>query len=321
MVEKDLPDRGRSAAGKLVMVVLLVLAVAGSARAQGVPTGQYRLVYKFRPGQENQYLLTQSTAVTSQMPNGTGGSVPTRTETRTKLWILMKVLRVTQDGSAEIEQKLANYRKDIPIGRQKLVVTANERGIVKTLDGKIFINELPGIGAILGDMTDAMHERLFVRGVRLTISPAGEQKALSTANADGGQVGIEALSGVNEGLSLVFPDKPLTVGDSWSDEKSVQLPQGSLKANVKTTLLAVERVDGKPYARISRTLTSTVENEQAESGSTSSVSVTGTFTYLFAIDGGYIEQADYDIVQTSTLPDLGASVRSKARGKIERRKL
>ena len=319
MVEKDLPDRGRGAAGKLLMVVLLVLAVAGSARAQGVPTGQYRLVYKFRPGQENQYLLTQSTAVTSQMPNGTGGSVPTRTETRTKLWILMKVLRVTQDGSVEIEQKLANYRKDIPIGRQKLVVTANERGIVKTLDGNIFINELPGIGAILGDMTDAMHERLFVRGVRLAMSPAGEQKALSTANADGGQVGIEALGGVNEGLSLVFPDKPLTVGDSWSDEKSVQLPQGSLKANVKTTLLAVERVDGKPYARIRRTLTSTVENEQAESGSTSSV--TGTFTYLFAIDGGYIEQADYDIVQTSTLPDLGASARSKVRGKIERRKL
>jgi len=321
MVEKDLLPCGRSAAGTLLVFFLLVWAAVGQAYTQEVPTGKYRLVYKFKPGQENQYLLTQSTTVTSRMSIGTGGSVPTRTETRTKLWILMKVLRVTQDGSAEIEQKLANYRKDIPVGRQKLVVIVNEGGITQLLDDRIVVGELPGVDTNLLDVTDATHERLFVSGVRLSMLPTGEQNTLSSTNADNGQVGLDTLSCVSEGFTPVFPDKPLTVGDSWSDEELVPLLKGSLKASVETTLVAVERVGGRPYARISKTLVSTVENDQADSGAKSSASVTGTFTYLFAIDEGRIEQVDYDIVQTMPLPDMDVSMRSKVRGTVERGKL
>ena len=319
MAGRNLLDSGRNAVGTLVAAVLLVLAAWGSADAQEVPTGQYKLAYKFRRGQESQYLLTQSTTVSSHMPDSRGGGLPTRTETRTKLWILTRVIRVADDGSAEIEQKLANYRKEIPIGRQKLIVTANERGITKTLDGRIVVEGPPGIGSMLGDMTDEMHEPLFVRGVRLSVSSTGEQKARSNANANGGQTGFETLSEVRTGLSLTLPDKPLTVGDSWSDETSLPLPQGNLEVSAKAVLQAVERVDGRPYARISRTLVSTVEDDQAESDAKLSTSVTGTFTYLFDINEGYIEQVDYDIVQTSSLPGQGGSVRAKVRGKIERR--
>jgi len=321
MVKRDLLLRGRSAAGKLLVFCLLVWAVGGHACGQEVPTGKYRLVYKFEPGQERQYLLTQSTAITSRVPTGVGGSMPMRTETRTKLWILMKVLQVTQDGSAEIEQKLANYRKSIPVGRQKLVVTANEQGITQTIDGRIVVQKLPGVDTNLLDLTDAMHERLFVSGVRLSMLPTGEQNMVSSTNADNGQVGIDTLSSVSKSLNPVFPDKLLTVGDSWSNEELVPLPQHSLKANVRTVLLAVERVDGRPYARISKTLAPTVENDQADSGTKSLGSLTGTFTYLFDIDEGYIEQVDYDIVQRSPLPDMDGSMRFKVRGKIELGKL
>jgi len=300
-----------------LMAVVMVFAASGAvmAQVQDVPTGQYRLVYF-------QYLCTQNTTSSVSMPQGGRGSGgQMRTESSTKVWILSEVVRVAEDGSGETEQKLANYRMYTTLGGTKLTVTATERGITTTLDGRIVANEAAGVGETMQVMTEDVHRQLFVEGVRILISPTGEQHVLSPAKSGTAIAAIDMLSTMGGDIGLIFPEKLVVVGDSWTTERSVKVPPaGELKMEVSNTLKSVESIDGTRYARVDQKLEMSGDAEsKSEMGE---VSVEGTIEYLFAVDKGYIQQVEFDLVQQIAPPGKGGgSVRSKVRGRIEKRTL
>ncbi len=321
MIENKTSKRARVSVGvQAAIVILTVVLVAAPAWAQSVPSGRYHLAYKFTPGQELQYLLTQNTSISMSMSaQDMGGPLHTRTETRTKMWLLSEVLHVAEDGSAEVRQKLANLRMDIPFGPSKVVITANERGVTTTVDGRIVVDDMSGVGSISGSIPDAMHEQLFVQGVRVKLMPTGEATVLSDMEQTWDNAGLAMFSSVGS-ADLVFPDRPLTVGDSWTNSESVPLPQGELNIEASNTLEAVESVSGVRLARIAQKLDMS-EAAEAVSGASFPGTMTATAKYWFAIDKGYMEKTEYDIVLRVEPPGEGGSMRIRVRGKIERSKL
>jgi len=293
------------------------LSMDATAELQLMPMGRYKLAYKFEPGQTMEYLITQTTSSTVSIPPQKGqsyGARESRTESQAKVWVISKVVRVTENGSAHILRKFANYQMDTKLGKQDLVVTATERGITKTLDGRMVVGEQPGGEEIPGMLTEDIHRRLFVKGLQIAVSTTGEEKPVPGSASARFDSGLDLMGLMGGALSLVFPERQMTVGSTWITEHLIELPDGNLKIEKKNLLEAVESVEGTRYARVNQALASQTENT-SEAGN---ISVEGNVVYSFALDEGYLRQADFSIVQQVKLPGRGGSIRSKIRGKVEK---
>jgi hypothetical protein len=297
-------------AGSLAAVI--VAAACGPAIAADdsrLPMGSNLLVHKFETGQKVQHMLSMETG---QFPN----------VRKTKTWIFSTVLSKNEDGSAVILKKLSNYQMKVELERKDaaraglspgmFIETANETGVTITQADRV--NFERGIGAI----SDSLHEFLFVEGARVVVQPTGETSTPVgiLALPQNERAAVDALIGT--ALGIVFPKVPLSVGGSWTYEQRINSAAESVVLASKCTLTSIDAVKGKRYARIECERSGEAKRD-ASKPTEPHKTIKVNCRISFDIDGGFVQEADFKIVEREEKAGGGQSTSNEVRGTLEKK--
>lgn len=131
-------------------------------------------------------------------------------------------------------------------------------------------------------------------------SPQGKVSNLKfsgdAANIFGGPFDAVTNQMQDPGQGLLFPDRELSIGDSWNAKQTMQVGQGSpFTITAKYTLLGTEVVNGKTYLKIQCDITASTPGIAMHAGQQTqglnmsmSMSLTGTAVTLFDGQAGQI---------------------------------
>ncbi|MFO0956553.1 MAG: DUF6263 family protein, partial [Isosphaeraceae bacterium] len=223
---------------KLALALLLIAGAAAPARsmAQEAP-----LRWKLRQGQELKYVQKQQTISTA---NANGQPIDNKMEqVFHSTW---KVKSLQADGSAEMTQSFdrVQFSMESPIGNTSF--DTNEKAA--KVDGP------------LAGMADAFRS-IIGKDVTLMMAANGEIKKVTIPDSvtEGMQkVGVgpdgkpilsaEMLKGIIEQSGVPLPSKPLKPGDSFTVERDVPSPIGSMHVVTAYTFKGPEK-SGSPIER------------------------------------------------------------------------
>lgn len=218
---------------------VLVVSLAVTAIAEDRP-----LVWKFQPGDEHHYRMTQD----MQMEMALGlGQRKVNTGVQQLMDMTWKVDRIDDQGLAKVVQSVDRVRMNMQAPGQ-----AEMKYDTKSKEAPT------GFGAMLDPLFKAMTENSFT----LNMSPRGElsemelPEAFSNAlkNVPGAAMMGEMFT--DEGFlsmmqksSLVLPEpKDLTVGHEWSTTSEMKNPQiGTISSTITYRYLGPRDVEGKEF--------------------------------------------------------------------------
>lgn len=220
------------------VVSLVALLPAGSIARAAEP-----LRWKFNVGDKLNYAVTQD--MTMNMSAGTAGQISTTM--KQSMDMTWSVKAVNDSGDAEVGQSIDRVKlsMSMPTGQNMEYDSSSD--------------EAPGgMAAMIAPMYDAMTEGEF----SFTISPRGEisdvkippevmeaLKKTPGASMMGDMASAEGFQQMIMQGSLVFPEKPLEPGDSWSSTATMNNPAAG-KQTVETTYTyeGTKDVDGVTMA-------------------------------------------------------------------------
>ena len=186
------------------------------------------LEWKFTPGETVNLEMSQSIA----MKMDVAGRAMNNT-TETKSWMSWKCVEVDSDGIATIESTVDRMKMELqtPLGPMKFD-TADEEdspqsaalaGQIRPIVGKVSTQQMNPSGKI----------------VEATLP---EEVKDMTSRAMGSSDMLKTLS---TNASLTFPEEPLKVGDTWSENMEVPSPVGQMKLTRTHTYKGPVTVDGR----------------------------------------------------------------------------
>ena len=223
-----------------VLALTLIAGLTGIASAQPV-----RLRYKWTKGEELRYRVTQQTTATvSGLPNGMGNL---NLETTMVQVIRSLVKDVAADGSVTVEQVYESIRMDFSSPTAKMTfdsankdATADPNPMIAPLGamvGESFVIVISPTGVVLKvEGVDRLMEKVFKSSPQsptLTAAMQGMRNAFSDESMK------QMLS---QGFAR-FPDRAVTVGESWRGESTMNAPL--LGKATTTTTSTLTGVDGQ----------------------------------------------------------------------------
>jgi hypothetical protein len=229
-------------------VACLITAVVGVAAAHGQPT---RLQYKWVKGDETRYRLVQTTnSKVSGIPDQPEAAID---QVVTQV-IKQTVESVAADGTVILRQTFESADMDMkapgvpgfdgPQGAgASQMATAN--ATMKALVGETILVSISATGLVT--KVEGMSRILDKMAATM---PAGTEQQQTRA-ALTAMMGDEQMRKTMERNFAVFPDRPLSPGESWSRDMEVTLPMvGTLTATTTSTFKGVEPINGSPMARV-----------------------------------------------------------------------
>jgi len=221
-----------------VLALTLIAGLTGIASAQPV-----MLRYKWTKGEEVKYRVTQQTTATvSGLPNGMGNM---NIETTMAQVIRSVVKDVAADGAVTVEQVYESIRMDInsPMARVTFDSANSDaaadvnpmNATFRAIVGESFVIVVSPTGVVLKvEGVDRLMEKVFKtvpQGPAFTAAMQGMRNALSDESMK------QTLS---QGFAR-FPDRGVTVGESWSGESTMINPfLGKATTTTTSTLAGVE---------------------------------------------------------------------------------
>ena len=156
----------------------------------------------------------------------------------------------------------------------------------------------------------------------MTVSPSGK---VSTPQGIAGLSQTErtfADSLAGDDLGVIFPEKPIRVGESWSYKHQVNTLQGPFTLDTKCKLASIETKGGARYARIDCERNATIlgdhaGNRKKRNEPQNTLKIKSTIA--FAIDQGFLQEVEFEIVQIADGAGKGPSVEIKISGKLEKK--
>jgi hypothetical protein len=204
----------------------LAAVAAAAALAAGAPAAagdKVALKYIFRAGELQTYeFLQDTTTKTSMGLTAAGKAVSTTAMTMT-----YAVKSTRKDGAGAVEARMAKVDMD-------------GEGLAGA--------DLPAIAA-------GMKKIWF----EMTVLPTGKFEDVKPHDVPAGmEAMVDSIEATMRG-TVVFPDKPVGVGDKWKDEQEIPLPLGpagklSLKLLIGYSLRAFKPIDGRKHAIIDATM-------------------------------------------------------------------
>ncbi len=297
-------------------VVVFTACLAHALDSSDLITGTHRLAYKFTAGEEIQHLLTmeRETALTLPSRNGRKGK-NTHSIINIKTWVLTKVLSVNDDGSAVVRKKLSTYQMERQSGgpNTKYVETANTNKVTVTFGGKIVPTEqMPGM------ISEPLHDLLFVEGVKMTVKPTGKATVPAGIASLSQSEKAVADSLLGDIIGVVFPDKPISVGESWSYKQPVNTSMGEFQMESKCKLLSIKTIGRGRYANIECRRTATMAGNSGKSSRpVATLSIKSKIA--FEIEKGFIDDVEFEIVENVDGAGKGVSKKVTSRGKLQQR--
>jgi hypothetical protein len=215
------------------------------------------------------------------------------------LSVVQKVVEVLPDGSGRLETTIPHVQVDVTIGQDKASFTF--------ADGKLrwFAN---GKEAAPPDETALRNLPLLMAPVVVTVAPNGRTTGLSLADPQLLSQLSQALPGLDLSKTVpadapVFPDTPVSVGESWR-QNTQYLPLGPqmpVTVSISRTLDSYTEQAGMGVAKISSFADARVQGtgELAAPGgfgvSVPELRQTITSTEFFNATKGQLLRGDYDI--------------------------
>lgn len=195
------------------------------------------LVWKWAEGDSTRYLMTQTMRMT--MDAGPAGQVTS--EMRQDMVMNWRCVGLTDEGNYQIEQ--ATER----------IVMSNKTSMGQGFSYDTAADGNPeGMATLVAPVFDAMVENPFT----VVMKPSGEfldvilsdPLARALDNLPGGGTSADMVVQMAKQSSLQFPDHPLAVGDSWTNEASVESPQtGQMKVLTTFVYNGSTELEGTTY--------------------------------------------------------------------------
>lgn len=197
-----------------------------------------------------------------------------------------------------------------PVGRMTTSMHSDLETVSVRPDGSAVLrNHVTNVDMSGGVITPAMSRQVRQGMEGMTIEMT--QDTRGSVVTQGEVTGVSAqmrpmVSGVTqsmEQLAVQFPENPLRVGESWTQQRSTHVPLGplgTLDMNVNTTytLRAVRRVRGARQADIGVATTVTMERPLVIRGVSITGSGDGTGTMVFDVDAGLSRSATTHLTMT-----------------------
>ncbi|QDT01135.1 DUF6263 family protein [Adhaeretor mobilis] len=227
----------------ILFALLVSMPTHAAAQATATAAPPATFVWKFTPGDEHHYEMTQDMNMSMDM--GQAGKMDT--SIGTFIDTTWKVEGLDEKGNAVVEQKINRMKMDIkgPGGQNIAVDSADEK-------------EPEGFGAQLAPLVKALTSSAF----KVTMTPQGKitevdvpEELLKKMQESPGAAmmgdlaskkGFEQL--IRQG-SLYFPEGELKEGQNWSNKVENKNPMFG-KQTIETTYTyeGSKEVDGKQYA-------------------------------------------------------------------------
>jgi hypothetical protein len=178
---------------------------------------KFTLRNEFQPGSTFWWLQTQDMSQTMQM-----GDKPMATAVKSQVWMEGKVAEV-KDGVATIEQRYARIK------------AFSDSPMMKVDYDSDVPDSKPGPMRALAQLVDkTVKARVDTRGkVHDVTAPEDVEDALAT-------VGTSLKQGFEQ-ASVAWPEQPVAIGDTWTNEMDFPMAQmGTMKAVITNKLVAVK---------------------------------------------------------------------------------
>lgn len=221
----------------LLTVVWFSLAVSASS-------AQTTLRWKFQEGQKFKQVVQQDMKMAMKV-----GERDITTQMKQTMDVIWTVGQVDADGVSTVEQQFTHMRMkmDAPGGIGFEFDSDKEQ-------------ELTGVGAMIAPALKALAQSKFtmkmtnrgeVKEVEVTPETVEAFKKLPGTGQMGGTFSKDGLINMIKQGANAFPEGPVDVGDDWSNEASIEVPQiGKLETVTKLTYAGQEVVDGKSLERV-----------------------------------------------------------------------
>lgn len=204
---------------RLVSVVRAVVLVVGvSAVATTVAHAQVQLRWKFQPGAEYKHVTTQTVVTETDTPQG-----KMRTDMKQQFYTTQRILAVQPDGSAKVQVTVDRIVFELKTPMQTVTYDSATGQEPQDFLGQQFANSLkPLIDAPITAVIDPLghiQEVELPEALKqlLAQNPAFQGNAEDIFERAGGQ------------SLVVFPEKPVSKGDSWTETLELPLPFGTMK--------------------------------------------------------------------------------------------
>jgi hypothetical protein len=237
--------------GRSVCVAWLMTAVCGVAAAQGQPA---RLEYKWAIGDEARYRIVQTNSTTM-----TG--IPQQPETIIN-HTLTQVVRQTvesasEDGGVRLRQTFESVHLQLEVpasNRSETGGTGREAAAMASTMANTAMSAMVGESILISVSPTGLvtkvegMSRLLEKMVAKLPASEGQQQSMDQLKA---MMGDEPMRKMIERSFAVFPDTPVSPGESWTRETEVPLPfLGTMTATTTSTFKGMEVVDGSQMARL-----------------------------------------------------------------------
>ncbi|OFX14575.1 MAG: hypothetical protein A2Z18_11295 [Armatimonadetes bacterium RBG_16_58_9] len=181
-----------------VFLVALVVGAVSAARAQPV-----KLEYKFKENDLDQYKI--SMAMNLQMPSIPGGIIPPSLNMSVNSKMRQRVIAVNPDGSAKVRVRTGDFEMTAPglqMPKQNKSLESTVVVMTMTKDGRVL--RVEGLERGMGELA---------------------------------KLGFDPQTMLNQmAMTGVFPDKPVSVGDTWTQQ--IPSPFGGGSFQITGTLLS-----------------------------------------------------------------------------------
>jgi len=277
--------------GKINLLALVLAAsffgLADQSLAQSEPTS-----WKFAVGDQFKVSLNQTSSANTKVE-----SRKTLIENATNLQMSWNVLKVAED-IATIEQSILGISLDVNnLLKQVKPLIGLKFNVMMASTGEIKEVTLPPASAqVVNELPDTVR-------LRQLFSPEG----------------LTAILGAS---AIVFPEKTIEAGASWTEEKPVTTPLGKFTRKRTYTVGGKKAVDGQDLTEIQMEPTLVPEQASEESGSVESsldpklISFSGSGMLLVDVEGGYLKSSSFENELKSERPYREKTIETTVKNQI-----
>jgi len=213
--------------------VLMILVVVAAAAAQPGLT----LRYNYTAGEVDNYLMKGTVAGVMKMPDA--GEVPITADLNGRLTV--KVAAVSDQGVASQEMTLERMEITTDAMGMQAVMVMEAGKLTVTVNGQPveMPQNVPGMEAIGKPIKAKVDAR--GRVLQMDLTPLGDLAA-----------GFDPT--MLQEMNIVFPEGPVSVGDSWSNEMKIPLnvvgQKMELGLNFTYTFAGIQQYKGREVAKL-----------------------------------------------------------------------
>lgn len=305
--------------GKINLLALVLAAsffgLADQSLAQSEPTS-----WKFAVGDQFKVSLNQTSSANTKVE-----SRKTLIENATNLQMSWDVLKVAED-IATIEQSILGISLDVnnpAIPNQAIAFdtsASEEEAKEYSKSSKALLKQVkPLIGLKFNVMMASTGE---IKEVTLPPASAQVVNELPDTVRLRQLFSPEGLTAILGASAIVFPEKTIEAGASWTEEKPVTTPLGKFTRKRTYTVGGKKAVDGQDLTEIRMEPTLVPEQASEESGSVESsldpklISFSGSGMLLVDVEGGYLKSSSFENELKSQRPYREKTIETTVKNQI-----